>query len=57
MDIDGTRLVIGLTGETAVPHPTGTDPASLAEQQAVFDSLSIAPAPAPTGSPSASAGS
>ena len=55
MDIDGTRLVIGLTGETAVPHPTGTDPVSLAEQQAVFDSLRIAPAPAPTGSPSASA--
>jgi hypothetical protein len=54
LDIDGTRLVIALTGDTAVPHPSGTDPASEAEQQQVFESLRIAPAPAPGGSPSAS---
>ena len=54
LDIDGVRLVITLVGSDAAPHPTGTDPADLAQQQAVFDSLRIAPAPAPTASPSAS---
>jgi hypothetical protein len=54
LDIDGTRVVISLTGESAVPPTAGTDPASLDEQQQVLDSLRIAPAPAPTGSPSPS---
>jgi hypothetical protein len=54
LDIDGVRLVITLVGGDAAPHPSGTHSADLAQQQAVFDSLRIAPAPAPTGSPSPS---
>lgn len=57
LDVDGVRVVIDLVGSNAAPHPTGTDPASLAEQQQVFDSLRIVPAPSPTESPSASPGS
>ena len=56
VDIDGTRVVVTLPQSvTAAPTP-GTDPASLAEQQQVLDSIRIAPAPSPSGSPSASSG-
>ena len=56
LDIDGVRLVITLVDSDAAPHPTGTDPADLAQQQAVFDSLRIVPAPRPAASPSGSPG-
>jgi hypothetical protein len=56
LDVDGVRLLIELVGSNAAPHPTGGDPVSLAEQQQVFDSIRIAPAPvaSPAASPLAS---
>ena len=54
LDVDGVRLLVSLTDSVAVPHASGTDPVDMVQQQAVLDSIRIAPAPPPSGSPSGS---
>jgi hypothetical protein len=56
VDIDGTRVVVTLPQSVEAAYTPGTDPASLAEQQQVLDSIRIAPAPSPSGSPPPSLG-
>ena len=47
VDIDGTRVVVTLPQSVSAPYTPGTNPASLAEQQQVLDSIRIAPLPSP----------